>query len=460
MVVFTIMKKVLASLVVAALMVCHVPQLAAEETEAEPRYREKKNYILGIGGMAFSNLALFSINKYIGKTEFSRVCSESMRNHLTCKWQWDSSTFRVNQLGHPYQGYTYYAAGRANNLNALESTLLTAMGSYTWEVFAERVTPAANDFISTTVGGVALGEMLHRIYLDTYTDNRIIASLISPMDAANDLVNGRKQRPTHSKIRSLTFSALSGYRVLDDRRNNEHNSDKSYHTVATGFTFDLRYGDPYARRTKSIYDHFDFAAGFEGGYLWYDSYIVSDGVLFSVTPKQGGPSWTSYGMNLHFDYYSNPLMDFSADSVTFSIRKERPDEDAVSYRLKADVGAILFGASSFMRNELQPELKKQSQRMYGVGGMAKLSTEFVFPVGATVSAQTAHYYMVILPHTVPDSEGIVLYNTSSLSIKQRVNNTVSVGAITSFSWKKTRHEKLPDHDKMLYKISTFLERSL
>lgn len=454
------MKKVLASLVVAALMVCHVPQLAAEDTETEPRYREKKNYLLGFGGMALSNLALFSINKYIGHTEFSRVSSRSIYKNLTGPWQWDSSTFHVNQFGHPYQGYTYYAAGRANNLNALESTLLAALGSYTWEVFAERVTAATNDFIATTVGGVSLGEMFHRIYLDTYTDHRIIASLISPMDAANDLVNGRKQRPTHSKIKSLTFNFTSGYRVLDDRRNNEHYSKNSYHTVAAGFGLDLRYGDPFVRRTKSIFDHFDLSAGIEGGYAWYDSYIVADGVLFSITPKQGGPSWTSYGLNLHYDYYSNQLMDFSGNSVSFSIQKERPDSEGISYRLKADAGALLFGAASFTKNELQPELKKQMMRMYGVGGMAKFSVDFMFPVGTTVTARTAHYYMIILPETVPDSEGTVLYNVSSLSIKQRVNSTMSAGAISSFAWKKTRHDHIPDHDKILYKISWFVEQNL
>lgn len=454
------MKKVLASLVVAALMVCHVPQLAAEETETEPRYREKKNYILGIGGMAFSNLTLFCMNKYIGHAEFSQVSVESIHDNLTGPWQWDSSTFHVNQIGHPYQGYTYYAAGRANNLNALESTILAAMGSYTWEVFAERVTAATNDFISTTIGGVALGEMFHRIYLDTYSDNRVIASLISPMDAANDLVSGRKQRPTHSKIQSLTFNFFSGYRILEDLLNNEHYSKNSYHTAAAGFGFNLRYGDPFVRKTKSIYDHFELTAGLEGGYDWYDSYIVSDGVLVSITPKQGGPSWTSYGLNLHFDYYSGQLMDFSANSLTFTIQQERPSREKLSYHVKANAGPLLFGACSFTRNEQHPVLGEQLKRTYGVGGMGKFSVEIIFPLGTTISAYTAHYFMAILPDIIPDSEGTVLYNVSSLSIKQPVNCSVSAGAITSFTWKRTRNENLPDHDKLVYKVSWFVERNL
>lgn len=449
-----------AYLILAALVLCHVPQLTADEAETEPQYSDEKNYVLGISGMEFSNIALFCTNRYIGQTEFSQVSAESIHDNFTGSWQWDSSTFHVNQIGHPYQGYTYYAAGRANNLNALESTLLAAMGSYSWEVSAERVTAATNDFISTTIGGIALGEMIHRIYLDTYRDNPIIASLISPMDAANDFVSGMKQRPTHSKIRSLTFNCLTGYRILEDLRDNEHYSKNSYHTVAAGLGFDLRYGDPFVGKTESIYDHFEFAGGFEGGYAWYDSYIVSDGVLVSITPEHGGPSLTSYGLNLHFDYYSSHLMDFSANSLTFTVQQERLNGKKLSYNIKANAGPLLFGSCSFMQNELHPGRHESLRRTYGIGGTGKFSLEIIFPLGTTISAYTAHYFMAILPDIIPDSEGTVFYNVASLSIKQPVNSSVSAGAITSFTWKRTRNENLPDHDKFVYKISWFLERGL
>ena len=39
---------------------------------------------------------------------------------------------------------------------------MTAFGSGTWEYFGETNHASLNDFINTTLGGIALGEMFHR----------------------------------------------------------------------------------------------------------------------------------------------------------------------------------------------------------------------------------------------------------------------------------------------------------
>ena len=75
---------------------------------------------------------------------------------------WDLDDFTVNQIGHPYQGSNYFDSGRANGLNFYESAALTAFGSATWEFFGETNHASLNDFINTTLGGITLGEMLHR----------------------------------------------------------------------------------------------------------------------------------------------------------------------------------------------------------------------------------------------------------------------------------------------------------
>jgi len=72
-------------------------------------------------------------------------------------WVWDLDDFEVNQIGHPYQGNNYYTSGRANGLSFYESAALTAFGSGTWEFFGETNLPSVNDFINTTLGGIALG---------------------------------------------------------------------------------------------------------------------------------------------------------------------------------------------------------------------------------------------------------------------------------------------------------------
>ena len=77
-------------------------------------------------------------------------------------WVWDLDDFGVNQIGHPYQGNNYYNAGRAHGLSFWESAGITAFGSGTWEYFGETNHASVNDLINTTLGGIALGEVLHR----------------------------------------------------------------------------------------------------------------------------------------------------------------------------------------------------------------------------------------------------------------------------------------------------------
>jgi hypothetical protein len=77
-------------------------------------------------------------------------------------WVWDLDDFGVNQVGHPYQGNNYFNTGRANGLSFYESAAVTAFRSATWEYFGETNHASINDFINTTLGGIALGEMFHR----------------------------------------------------------------------------------------------------------------------------------------------------------------------------------------------------------------------------------------------------------------------------------------------------------
>ena len=78
-------------------------------------------------------------------------------------WVWDLDDFVVNQIGHPYQGSNYYNAGRANGLSFYESAAMAAFGSATWEFYGETNKASLNDFINTTLGGIAIGEVLHRV---------------------------------------------------------------------------------------------------------------------------------------------------------------------------------------------------------------------------------------------------------------------------------------------------------
>ena len=66
-------------------------------------------------------------------------------------------------FAHPYHGGLYFNAGRSNGLTFWESAPLAFLGSWTWEYLGETHRPALNDFFMTSFGGIALGEVFHRV---------------------------------------------------------------------------------------------------------------------------------------------------------------------------------------------------------------------------------------------------------------------------------------------------------
>ena len=146
--------------------------------------------------------------------ELANLARGQVTAHITPKtwwanmeqgWVWDLDDFAVNQIGHPYQGNNYFTAGRANGLSFYESAAVTAFGSGTWEFFGETNHASLNDFINTTLGGIAIGEALHRtawLVRDTRATGRgrlwreIGATVIDPITGVNRFIRGDATRVT------------------------------------------------------------------------------------------------------------------------------------------------------------------------------------------------------------------------------------------------------------------------
>jgi hypothetical protein len=91
------------------------------------------------------------------------VSLDSIRRNLHSSWTVDHDPFRVNQLGHAYQGSVYYDLARSNGFNFWESFGFAFAGSAIWEIAAETTPPSKNDQITTSIGGTFLGESLFRM---------------------------------------------------------------------------------------------------------------------------------------------------------------------------------------------------------------------------------------------------------------------------------------------------------
>jgi len=202
----------------------------------------------------------------------ARVTPKTWWSNMEQGWVWDLDDFVVNQVGHPYQGSNYYNAGRSNGLNFYESSALAAFGSATWEYFGETNKPSLNDFINTTLGGIAFGEALHRaawLVRDTGVSGRgrtmreIGALALDPVTGYNRFRTGDAKRITE-KPADMVPSSLSGFASAGVLwRGTEH---EPFDAAGQPFTeMDLLYGDAQHGRSRVPYDAFLMSLRFGGG---------------------------------------------------------------------------------------------------------------------------------------------------------------------------------------------------
>jgi hypothetical protein len=202
----------------------------------------------------------------------ARITPQTWWNNMEQGWVWDLDDFTVNQFGHPYQGSNYFNVGRANGLNFYESAALTAFGSSTWEYFGETNHASLNDFINTTLGGIALGEAFHRaawLVRDTRATGagrlwrEIGATILDPLTGYNRFRSGDAKLVT-DKPPEMVPSALGAVTSLGVLwRGSDTNAFS-----ATGQPFlelDLLYGDLEAGRTRTPYDAMSTRLRFGGG---------------------------------------------------------------------------------------------------------------------------------------------------------------------------------------------------
>ncbi len=202
----------------------------------------------------------------------ARVTPKTWWDNLEQGWVWDLDDFTVNQIGHPYQGNNYFNTGRANGLSFYESAAVTAFGSATWEYFGETNHASLNDFINTTLGGIALGEMFHRtawLVRNTHATGRgrmwseIGATALDPITGVNRFMRGDASRVTDKPADMVpsNLSASGAGGVL--WRGTE---DNEFTASAQPFVeVDAIYGDPDKGRSRTPYDAFAMRLRFGGG---------------------------------------------------------------------------------------------------------------------------------------------------------------------------------------------------
>jgi len=293
------------------------PQPAAQKDEERPCAGCPPRRL----GKAFLQVTIvngfYELANLIRGQATAHITPETWWINMKRGWEWDLDDFTVNQIGHPYQGNNYYTTGRANGLNYWESAAITAFGSGTWEYFGETNQASLNDFINTTMGGIALGEMFHRaawLVRDpratgkSRTFKEIGALAIDPMTGINRYLSGDVSRVEDrpSDMVPSKLGATTSFGVAARGSNTSSKPD----TTDPFLEVDLLYGDIDGGRSRTPFDAFVVRLGFGGGSPF--SEVKVRGRLLGQPFHNGG---LQMSVLQGYQYNKNPAYQFGAQSI-------------------------------------------------------------------------------------------------------------------------------------------------
>ncbi|MDR2383395.1 MAG: DUF3943 domain-containing protein [Prevotellaceae bacterium] len=332
-----------------------------------------------------------------------------MKHNLNHAFVWDNDAFTTNLFGHPYHGGLYFNAARSNGMNFYESIPYIVAGSLMWEYLMENEPPSINDFISTPIGGIALGEITFRIS-DLLIDNNtsglnrfsreLLAGIISPMRGLNRIINGdawkvrnvKRTFPEFPENIPVNFNIITGYGVLIDNANKKIANNGMY--IDLGLTYNCLFSDD----NEKPYDAFVVRAAFNFfsgqpvirniniiGQLWGENIHLKNEKIIA-----------HWGFFQHFDYHNlNPI--FGENTVKpyrisetaaygIGIQLKTKSKKTVTSAFAAYLNAVLLGG--YITDYYQ--VLERDYNM-GSGFSVKINSQLLFGAKTSLVVGLANY---------------------------------------------------------------------
>jgi len=423
-----------------------------EKTGSKYKPREQKLYIdipLAFGEVMLINLAGNGYWRLWGPdSEAAYFTANSIRRNLNPKiWGFEigqgGDTFLTNQFIHPYAGALYFASARSNNINFYWSILSSAFGSISWEALGETDTPAASDLINTAFGGIVIGEILHRLFLEADKGGlggKIGSFFISPTDRITAAIRGygaeNEPRKIYSSSLAFGFSWINALFFDNDEK------ITSWNTPAVFLNLDLVYGIPYTAYSKTPFDQFDLNTSLTVAVPFiYNFNFIADGYLAAWLLADDDTNMASNGITLHFDAFitDKGLLDlnngrdnlsFNAISLDYSVKWLRREVSIFNKSFDLSLKTHL-GFSPWVVTDYNGGINRDDYNLYLLGGNIKLFFDMMRANGHTLSLSLCFYDMLNIPNT-PGFDVNTLFLFSKIAYSFPLSERLSLYAADSF----------------------------
>ena len=277
------------------------------------------------------NVGVQLFDRYVTREDFAQTTLRTIRQNFERGMVWDNDYFHMNMFMHPYHGNLYFNAARTNGLTYWESAPYALFGSAMWEFFGEVDPPAINDIFATTCGGMAIGEMTHRLSRTVLDDRargfrRLLreaaAAIINPIQGLHRIISGDAWRVKSSHYRYHDFrqipldaSVSIGWRYLAD----DGALFRGVHAPFVNLT--LAYGtsvDGESHRTP--YDFFDIEANmaFGGGQPLVNTLSIV-GRLWSTPILDKKDMAGEFGIYQHYNYYNSKTVEDGSELTPYRL---------------------------------------------------------------------------------------------------------------------------------------------
>jgi hypothetical protein len=293
-------------------------------------------------------------NRYFADDSTALRSTQSWKNNIERGFTWDRDHFRTNMFLHPFHGSAYFNAARTNGYGFWEAAAFPWLGSFLWEFLGERNRPSINDWVSTSAGGVVMGEALYRtsrvIRDNTATGSdrtfrELGAFFLDPVGAVNRLFRGEMTRtgPNPSDRLPEKFGIAT---KLGLRHVGHGNLGLTSGGVTPFLELGVQYGDPYEPVSQPFQD---FLATVQINDK--DKEVLGrlqvEGPLYRTLIARGDRSRFLFGLGLNYDYINNETYELGGESVSAGIRSELRLSSGWTLRARTQlVGTLLAGVDS------------------------------------------------------------------------------------------------------------------
>lgn len=371
---------------------------------AKDSVRQKSHINVFIATLAIDG-TIWAIDRYVLNFDFARISLKTMQKNLQTGFRWDNDRFQTNMFDHTAHGGFNFNSANFNGLNYWESVPYSLLSSLIWELFLENEPPSINDLFSSTIGGLAIGEVTGRIAQVIHAPyqtgikrfgSELISFVLTPTVTLQRAITGelcKTKSLNQVKPIPVGFQIGAGIDLLDAGRINGNSSLKST------FLINVNYNDLFDLKTIKPFDHFTLRSKINvlGGQPLINKLNIQ-AVIYGKKIELENKGRLFAGIFQHYHYYdsdtlssSNPVVPYKLAvpaSYGLGIIYDR-SEGKIRFSGSAHISGIITGAAITDHYNV-----KNRNYNLGAGYSGKIHTAANYndKVSAKIDLQYFHFF--------------------------------------------------------------------